>query len=138
MEKLNGHRLEDDIVKYYKIGDIVRFRYVFLNNEAVTPLKPYYNVGKVVKIVENTRNPYLIDNDKGWVSEQVIEGTVNYLCNYHYTGDSLIDGLHEIGENISFESLRILGRKNGIDNYVGSKNQDLIMLKLLKDGKLIS
>ena len=69
---------------------------------------------------------------------QVIEGKVNYLSNPNYVGDSLVNALSEIGEDISFENRRRLANLNGINNYVGSAAQNLEMLQLLKEGKLIS
>ena len=125
-------------VEQYKIGDTVRFNYVFLTSESTNPLRPYRNVGRISRIVQNARNPYLIGEDQGWVNDQVIEGKVNYLSNPNYVGDSLVNALNEIGEDISFENRRRLANLNGINNYVGSAAQNLEMLQLLKEGKLIS
>ena len=80
----------------------------------------------------------MIGEDQGWVNDQVIEGKVNYLSNPNYVGDSLVNALNEIGEDISFENRRRLANLNGINNYVGSAAQNLEMLQLLKEGKLIS
>lgn len=125
-------------VEQYKIGDIVRFSYVFLTSEATNPLRPYQNVGKITRIVKNTRNPYLIGNDQGWVNDQVIEGKVRYLANPKYEGDSLVGALKQLNENTSFENRQLLAKYNGINNYTGSAAQNLQLLQLLKEGKLIS
>lgn len=125
-------------VERYKVGDNVRFNYVFLTSESTNPLRPYRNVGRITRVVKNARNPYLIGDDQGWVNDQVIEGKINYLSNPDYVGDSFVNALKQIGEDISFENRSRIARLNGINNYVGSATQNLEMLQLLKDGRLIS
>ena len=110
----------------------------FLTSESSNPLRPYRNVGKITRIVKNTRNPYLIGNDQGWVNDQVIEGRVSYLSNPNYVGDSLVGALQQINVDTSFENRQHLAKLNGITNYVGSAAQNLQLLQLLKEGKLIS
>lgn len=129
---------KDTPAQQYNIGDTVRFNYVFLTSESTNPLRPYRNIGKITRIVKNARNPYLIGEDQGWVNDQVIEGKVNYLSNPNYVGDSLVNALNQIGEDTSFENRRRLANLNGITNYVGSAAQNLEMLQLLKEGRLIS
>lgn len=125
-------------IEKYKIGDTVRFNYVFLTSESKNPLRPYRNIGKITKIEKNARNPYLIGEDQGWVNDQVIEGRINYLSNPNYVGDSFVNALKQINENTSFENRKRIANLNGIVNYVGSANQNLELLQLLKDGRLIS
>lgn len=125
-------------IEKYKIGDTVRFNYVFLTSESKNPLRPYRNIGKITRIEKNARNPYLIGEDQGWVNAQVIEGRINYLSNPNYVGDSFVNALKQINENTSFENRKRIANLNGIVNYVGSANQNLELLQLLKDGRLIS
>lgn len=125
-------------VEKYKIGDTVRFNYVFLTSESKNPLRPYRNIGKITRIEKNARNPYLIGEDQGWVNDQVIEGTVNYLSNPNYVGDSFVNALKQIGVDTSFENRKRIASLNGVVNYVGSANQNLELLQLLKEGRLIS
>lgn len=125
-------------IEKYKIGDTVRFNYVFLTSESKNPLRPYRNIGKITRIEKNARNPYLIGEDQGWVNDQVIEGRINYLSNPNYVGDSFVNALKQIDENTSFENRKRIAKLNGIVNYVGSANQNLELLQLLKDGRLIS
>lgn len=122
----------------YKVGDTVRFNYVFLTSESDTPLKPYRNTGRITRIEAGKRNPYLIGNDQGWVNDQVIEQQVRYLSNPNYMGDSFVNALAEIGADISFANRSRLASLNGIENYQGTARQNLQLLKLLKEGKLIS
>lgn len=125
-------------IEKYKIGDTVRFNYVFLTSESKNPLRPYRNIGKITRIEKNARNPYLIGEDQGWVNDQVIEGRINYLSNPDYIGDSFVNALKQINVNTSFENRKRIANLNGIVNYVGSANQNLELLQLLKDGRLIS
>ena len=53
-------------------------------------------------------------------------------------GDSLVGALQQIDVDTSFQNRQRLARLNGINNYVGSAMQNLQMLQLLKEGKLIS
>ena len=54
-----------------------------------------------------------------------------------YGGFSIVDGLKAIGENSSFNYRLIIAKKNGIDNYIGSPPQNIHMLNLLKQGRLL-
>ena len=56
-----------------------------------------------------------------------------------YTGNSLsiVDALKSLGEKSSFEYREKIARINGIPNYYGTSKQNLELLKLLKEGKLI-
>ena len=72
------------------------------------------------------------------VNDQVIEGRVSYLSNPNYVGDSLVGALQQINVDTSFENRQHLAKLNGITNYVGSAAQNLQLLQLLKEGKLIS
>ena len=54
-----------------------------------------------------------------------------------YSVYSIVDGLRAIGENSSFNYRLIIAKKNGIDNYIGNPPQNIHMLNLLKQGKLL-
>ena len=129
---------ETTIQPVYRVGDVVRFNYVYLTSESTNPLKPYRNVGRITRIVEGAANPYLIGGDSGWVNNQVIEGKVTYLSNPNYMGDSFVNALRQINADISFDNRKRLATLNGIDNYTGTDRQNLELLKLLKEGRLIS
>lgn len=128
----------DNSSEKYRVGDEVRFNYVFLTSDSTTPLRPYRNMGVITRIEPGTRNPYLIGNDQGWVNDQVIEGTGQRLSNPNYRGDSFVDALREIGVDTSYENRRRLANLNGIYNYQGSQTQNMELLELLKKGELIS
>ena len=60
-----------------------------------------------------------------------------YLNNYQYKDGSIVDGLKEIDIDSSYSYRERLAEKNGITNYTGSYSQNVRLLKLLKEGKLI-
>lgn len=120
----------------YQVGDHVTFNHVYISSESSIPLIPYMNHGTITRIVEGARNPYLIGNGLGWVNNESIIGTMRYLSNPTYRGDSFVDALTQIGVDASFASRRELARRNGIEDYTGSAKQNLELLRLLKEGRL--
>lgn len=120
----------------YKVGDHVTFNHVYISSDSSIPLIPYMNHGTITRVVPNARNPYLIGNGLGWVNNDSITGTLTYLSNPTYRGDSLVDALTQIGVDASFASRREIARRNGIENYTGSARQNLELLRLLREGRL--
>ena len=120
----------------YKVGDHVTFNHVYISSDSSIPLIPYMNHGTITRVVPNARNPYLIGNGLGWVNNDSITGTLTYLSNPTYRGDSLVDALTQIGVDASFASRREIARRNGIENYTGSARQNLKLLRLLREGRL--
>lgn len=120
----------------YKVGDHVTFDHVFISSESTIPLIPYMNHGTITRIVENARNPYLIGDGLGWVNNESITGTVQYLSHPTYQGDSLVDALTQIGVDASFASRKEIAKLNGITDYTGSAKQNLELLRLLQEGRL--
>lgn len=127
----------ENLTYRYGLGDVVRFNHVFLTFDSKTPLKPYRDVGKITRVQQKARNPYLVGVDQGWVNDQVIEGKARYLSNTNYVGTSLSNALSQIRENASFENRSKLAALNGIANYQGTMYQNEVLLNLLKQGKLI-
>ena len=71
----------------YKIGDIVNIKSVYVSSESVNPLTPKVKTGTITKIIENARNPYLLDNGNiGWINDNCIVTTILlktvYNCSY--------------------------------------------------------
>lgn len=57
----------------YKLGDIVKINKVYVSSESVNPLNPLITEGKITRIIENARNPYLLDDGNiGWVNDDCI------------------------------------------------------------------
>lgn len=74
----------------------------------------------------------------------VVEGgngtTSNTVYFAKYTGNShsIVDALHSIGTtDASIAARKKIATKNGIENYTGTAAQNLKLLQLLKEGKLI-
>lgn len=120
----------------YQVGDHVTFSHVFISSDSSIPLVPYSNHGTITRIVNGARNPYLIGNGLGWVNNDVITGTMQYLSNPTYKGDSFVDALTQIGVDASFSSRREIAKMNGMADYTGSAKQNLELLRLLKEGRL--
>ncbi len=74
------------------------------------------------------------------IQEEIMEEDLNkdftLFENSAYKYMSLVDALDEIYVNNDYEYRTKLALKNGIDNYTGSKIQNLKLLQLLKEGKL--
>ena len=118
------------------------------NNEQLMQIKnnieEYYN-----KEFESLRNinHFNIFNKDDYSSkiEQTIENIkeeINkrfdtYFPATPYIGPSVMDGLKEIGAGRSYEYRERIAEKNNIENYTGTPEQNLKMLKLLQEGKLL-
>ena len=62
---------------------------------------------------------------------------VQYFPRTPYNGVSIVDGLEQIGQESSYNYRCQIARVNNIQNYTGQPEQNLYMLKLLKNGQLI-
>ena len=123
----------------YKVGDTVTINGVYISSTSQEKLRPLITEGEITKIVENTRNPYLLENGKiGWVNDDVIvtKKENKYLSNKSYDGNSIVDALNEINVNSSYQYRKELAKMNGINEYQGTAEQNLYLLNLLKQGKL--
>lgn len=123
----------------YKIGDVVEINGVYVSSTSKEKLRPLYDKGKITKIVKNVPNPYLLEDGRiGWVNNDVIISTedIRYLSNKTYAGSSIVDALKEINVDSSYKYRKEIAKLNNIDNYKGTKEQNLEMLNLLKNGKL--
>lgn len=133
---LNNFEKSEMITNQYKIGDHVTFNHVYISSDSTMPLIPYMNHGTITRIQEGARNPYLIGDGLGWVNNDSIVGTLRYLSNPTYRGDSIVNALTEIGIDASFDNRNRIAMLNGIDNYQGSARQNNELLTLLKEGRL--
>ena len=126
----------------YNIGDEVQINGVYYTSTSTEKLTPNREHGTITKIIEGTRNPYLLDNgDLGWVNNECIIAKgedIKYLSNTGYIGYSLVDALNQIGVDSSYAYRSKLAAANGINNYRGTAEQNTQLLNLLKQGKLKS
>lgn len=126
----------------YNIGDIVEINGVYVSSTSSDKLLPAISSGKITRIVNGARNPYLLENGQiGWVNDECIiskkNNNIEYLSNPSYNGYSIVDALNQIGIDSSYNYRSQLAEKNGISGYIGSAEQNTRLLDLLKQGKLI-
>ena len=61
------------VVLAHKVGEIVKINGVYTSSTSDKKLKPAVTTGKITKIVEGARNPYLLnDGGLGWVNDSCI------------------------------------------------------------------
>lgn len=122
-----------------KIGEKVTINGVYISSDSTNKLKPVITSGIITRKVSGARNPYLLNGGQiGWVNDDVIIDNKKYLSNPIYKGTSLVDALNQINVDSSYNYRSKLANVNNISNYVGSAEQNIIMLNLLKNGKLIA
>ena len=140
LPKVEPEETEDN--DKYDLGDIVTVNGIYRSSTSTEKLNPLYNKGKITRILDNVRNPYLIDDGGlGWANDDCIvseENTVKYLSNPTYKGNSIVDGLNQINVDSSYNYRSKLAKVNNINNYKGTAEQNTTMLNLLKKGKLIA
>ena len=97
------------------------------NKEIITEIKE--NEKELTEIKENEEET----KENNEVNEIAPSNT---LINNNYYGGSIVDGLKGIGIDSSFDNRTLIALKNGIQNYRGTYNQNVYLLKLLKEGNL--
>ena len=82
-----------------------------------------------------------VDGINGRVDMNIFYGEIvvpNIKTEYYDTPEfTLIDCLNKIGADSSYKHRKKIAAANNIQNYVGSVEQNLLMLRLLNEGKLI-
>lgn len=71
------------------------------------------------------------------VSTSSTKPTVEYYPIYKGNSNSIVDVLKELKVDSSFDNRKKIASKNGISNYKGTETENLLLIKLLKCGKLI-
>lgn len=137
IDYLDKDLYEDESLKY-NVGDSVLINGVYASSVSERKLVPLIDNGTITRIVNNVRNPYLLNNGNiGWVNDSCIVRKIIYLSNREYIGSSIVDALNQINVDSSFEYRKQLALVNKIDNYVGSAIQNTYMLNKLRQGLLI-
>ena len=89
-------------------------------------------VDELVRI-NNIKNRDLI-----YVGQKLkIPNNLEYFKKYTGNSNSIVDALKSIGENSSFNYRERIANVNGISYYYGTSYQNIKLLNLLKEGKLI-
>lgn len=80
LEMIKAHLGEPEPVKpstglKYKEGDRVTINGVYTSSTSTTKLTPAVSTGTITKVLENARNPYLLENGNiGWTNDNCIVG----------------------------------------------------------------
>lgn len=72
-----------------------------------------------------------------YLKDVKVAAPVKYYAKYNGNSGSIVEALNAIGADSSFNNRRAIAKANGITAYVGSPSQNIKMLNLLKQGKLI-
>lgn len=101
-------------------------------------------VNDKIRITNKSSNVGKSGQVTGWINVIDIQGrtaTVTNTPKYYkkYTGKSgsIAEALKSIGVNNSFSNRAKIAKKNGIKLYIGTAKQNITLLNLLKQGKLI-
>lgn len=117
----NGNH-ENPIIELNKIGETI-------NTEIQTKddtIEPTENIETPKDENSNPKNDTPSKEEK-----------TEYISNNTYKDGSIVDGLKEIDVDSSYDHREKIAKKNNIDDYHGTYDQNVQMLKMLKEGKLI-
>ena len=123
-----------DWIKTDSLVDNNIITYTVVKGDNLTKIAKRYNttVEELVKL-NNIKDKNLI-----YVGQQlIIPNNIKYFKKYNGSSRSIVDGLKSIGEKSSYLYRTKIAKVNGINNYIGSKKQNITMLNLLKQGILI-
>lgn len=126
------------------VGENVSFNKIYSTAASTNALNPRVTSGTITKVLPGKTNPYLINGGTGWVNDGCITGggavaqpTVNYYPAYGGS-NSITQSLRAIGVDSSMAHRKQIAAANGIGGYEGTYTQNVTMLTLLKQGRLIS
>ena len=83
-----------------------------------------------------TGSGYNYDEVQAKVNE-ILKNKTTYYTKCDFYQSSLVDALKSISVDSSYENRKKIAAKNGISNYLGTYEQNMTLLNLLKNGKLI-
>lgn len=108
--------------------------YIVKKGDNLTKISRLYNVS----IDELVRMNNIKNKDLIYVGQKLlIPMNLIYFKKYVGNSNSLVDALKSIGEESSYNYRSKIANINNVINYAGTSNQNIILLKLLKDGRLI-
>lgn len=94
----------------HSVGEYVTYSALFASSTSEEPLNPLYTDGTITAIAEGARNPYLIENGRGWVNDSVINGSSAPENTYE-------EPSYDTYEVESGDYLSAIGNKLGVDWY---------------------
>lgn len=116
----------------HSVGEYVTYSAIFASSTSEEPLNPLYTDGTITAIAEGARNPYLIENGRGWINDSVINGSSAPEDNYEESSYDTYevesgDCLSAIGEKLGV-NWRSIAETNGIgEPYTIYPGQSLII-----------
>lgn len=126
------------------VGENVSFNKIYSTAASTNALNPRVTSGTITKVLPGKANPYLINGGTGWVNDACItsgvavaQPTVNYYPAYGGS-NSITQSLRAIGVDSSMAHRKKIASANSIGGYAGTYTQNVTMLTLLKQGRLIS
>lgn len=130
----------------HSVGETVSFNKIYSTAASTTPLNPRVTSGTITKVLPGKANPYLINGGTGWVNDGCITSggavqqapTVNYYPAYTAGGNSITMALSSLGIDSSMAHRKQIAAANGIGGYAGTYTQNVTLLTLLKQGRLIA
>ena len=102
--------IEESTGLAHSIGEYVTYSALFASSASEEPLNPLYTDGTITAIAEGARNPYLIENGRGWVNDSVINGSSAPEDNYE-------EPSYDTYEVESGDCLSAIGDKLDVDLY---------------------
>lgn len=125
------------------VGENVSFNKIYSTATSTNALNSRVTSGTITKVLPGKANPYLINGGTGWVNDGCITGggavaqpTVNHYPAYGGS-NSITQSLRAIGVDSSMAHRKQIAAANGISGYAGTYTQNVTMLTLLKQGRLI-
>ena len=129
------------------VGESVNYNKIYTTAASTKALTPKKTTGVITKILSGKANPYLIDGGTGWINDGCIAGdnaavsvstpSVTYYPAYTGKSNSISTAMSEMGIDGSRDHRNKVAAANGIAGYSGSYTQNVTMLTLLKQGKLV-
>lgn len=129
------------------VGESVNYNRIYTTAASTKALTPKKTTGVITKILSGKANPYLIDGGTGWINDGCITGdnaavsastsSVTYYPAYTGKSNSISTAMSEMGIDGSRAHRNKVAAANGIAGYSGTYTQNVTMLTLLKQGKLV-
>ena len=102
--------IEESTGLTHSVGEYVTYSAIFETSTSDKECTPLYTEGTITDIAEGARNPYLIENGRGWVNDSVINGGSAPENTYE-------EPSYDTYEVESGDCLSTIGDKLGVDWY---------------------
>ena len=127
----------------HAVGETVSYNKIYTTASSGNGLKPRKTSGVITKILPGKANPYLIDGGTGWINDGCITGgvavapSVQYYPAYTGRSNAISTAMNEMGIDGSYPHREKVAAANGITGFIGSYTQNVTLLTLLRQGRLV-